>query len=371
MHVTVTGATGNLGTALMRRAPSAVPDLRLTGLSRREPRPTTTGPQVRWEPFDVRSDAHPDRFTGTDALVHLAWRFQPTRDPVATWESNVRGTIAVYEAAAAAGVRTVVHLSSVGAYAPRRTGAQTVDESWPTHALPTAAYGREKSYLERYLDAFERRHPRVRVVRLRPAFVFQWAAASEQRRLFAGPFLPHRLVRPGAVPVLPHVRDLPFQVVHADDVADATIEALRRDVHGAFNLAADPPLSTRDIARALEARTFAMSSRTLRRLVAVLWHGRVVPASPGLIALVSSLPLLDTTRARDELGWTPRYDAATTLRHHLRAIAEAGEAGTPPLQRRAGGRGRWRELTSGVGRRDPVDEALRSHGHRDGGPAAR
>jgi hypothetical protein len=70
-----------------------------------------------------------------------------------------------------------------------------VDETWPTHSLPSAGYGREKAYVERVLDAFEARHPDTRVVRLRPAFIFQRSAATEQRRIFAGPFLPNPLLQ--------------------------------------------------------------------------------------------------------------------------------------------------------------------------------
>ena len=64
----------------------------------------------------------------------------------------MRGAIDLFESAASQGVAAIVHASSVGAYSPRVDDAP-VDEGWPTHALPCAAYGREKSYLERYLDA--------------------------------------------------------------------------------------------------------------------------------------------------------------------------------------------------------------------------
>jgi nucleoside-diphosphate-sugar epimerase len=93
---------------------------------------------------------------------------------VSTWQANAVGSSRVFEAAVAAGAGAIVHSSSVGAYSP---GDGMVDESWPTHSLPTAAYGREKAYAERLLDAVEARHPSVRVVRIRPAFVFQRRAA--------------------------------------------------------------------------------------------------------------------------------------------------------------------------------------------------
>src|SRR5690606_23038766 len=133
--------------------------------------------------------------------------------PLETWRVNVDGSARVFDAAVAAGAATLVHASSVGAYRP--APGQTVDESWPTDGLPTAGYGREKAYVERILDAVEARHPEVRVVRMRPAFIFQRRSASEQRRLFLGPLVPNVIARYGALPVVPLPRGLCFQALHA------------------------------------------------------------------------------------------------------------------------------------------------------------
>ena len=65
------------------------------------------------------------------------------------------------------------------------------------------------------LDAFERDHGDVRVVRLRPGFIFKHESASEQRRLFAGPLLPNTMVRPGLIPILPDLSGLRFQALHS------------------------------------------------------------------------------------------------------------------------------------------------------------
>jgi hypothetical protein len=62
-----------------------------------------------------------------------------------------------------------------------------MDESWPTGGVPANLYSRQKAEVERRLDRLEAVAPGLRVVRLRPALVFSRAAASETRRLFAGP----------------------------------------------------------------------------------------------------------------------------------------------------------------------------------------
>ena len=141
----------------------------------------------------------PRRVVDADAVVHLAWRFQPTRDPEVTWQTNAVGTHRLLDAVTTAGTSAVVCASSIAAYSPA-TGDEPVDESWPTDGTSAAAYCREKAYVERLLDAFEQRSPAARVVRLRPAFVFQRVAASRAApdlRRAAGPTLALR-PRPAA-----------------------------------------------------------------------------------------------------------------------------------------------------------------------------
>jgi UDP-glucose 4-epimerase len=63
----------------------------------------------------------------------------------------------------------------------------------------------------------------------------------------------------------------------------------------------------------------------------------------------------DTTRAREQLGWTPRHSAEEALVELLEGMRDGAGGDTPPLEPRAGGPLRIRELLSGVGRRDPAD----------------
>lgn len=77
-------------------------------------------------------------------------------------------------------------------------------------------------------------------MRLRPGFIFKREAASEQRRLFAGPLLPRTLARQSLLPIVPDLRGLRLQALHSLDAAHAFKLAVLRPVHGAFNVAADP-----------------------------------------------------------------------------------------------------------------------------------
>ena len=351
MRVMVTGATGNVGTATMRALAADERVTSLVGVARRLPGPDHVDPpgaDTTWMAADVGRDDLTSDLAGVDVLVHLAWLFSPEHRPDVTWEANAVGSARVFAAAEAAEVAAIVHASSVGAYSPGP--GRTVDESWPTHSRPGAAYGREKAYVERVLDAVEARTPDRRVVRMRPAFIFQRSAATEQRRIFAGPFVPRRLAQPGRLPVVPLPRGLRFQALHADDVAEAYRLAVTGDARGPFNLAADPIVDAGVLAEVLEARTVEIPRGVARAAVAAGFLAHIVPTDPRLLDLALDLPTLDATRARNELGWVPRHTGVEALREMLFGLASGAGGTTVPLAPDSTA-GRLGELNTGIGER--------------------
>jgi UDP-glucose 4-epimerase len=141
------------------------------------------------------------------------------------------------------------------------------------------------------------------------------------------------------------------QAVHTDDVADAYRRAALSDARGAFNIAAGPVLDGPQLARLLGARTVPASHRVLRAAASLSFTLRLQPCEPGWVDLAFGVPLLDTRRARAELGWAPQVTAADALLELLGGLHDAADAPTPPLARSSTGPLRWRELTTGVGRR--------------------
>jgi UDP-glucose 4-epimerase len=349
LHVVVTGATGNVGTSVVE-ALAADPRVGSILAAARRPAPGWAPAKTRFVSLDLAEDALTPHLEGADAVVHLAWLFQPTHRPTVTWQANSIGSARLFDAVARADVRALVHASSIGAYSPKPGDDQRVDETWPTHSLPTAGYGREKAYVERLLDVFEREHPGVRTVRMRPAFIFKRSSATEQRRIFAGPFAPKGIARPGRLPVLPYPAGLRFQALHTDDVADAYVRAVTGEARGAFNLASEPVLDGPALAELLGSRPLRLPRAVVRVAVATGWHARLVPADPSLYDLFMGLPLMSWSRARDELGWQPRWSSHDAIRELLQGFSSGAGGPTEPLAGDAPAR-RVGELASGVGQR--------------------
>lgn len=332
MRIAITGASGNVGTTVTRRL-LAEGRYDVVGVARRPPDHRSSG--VEWHGLDLTEDACrgplEQAFAGADAVVHLAWGFQPSHDEKHLRELGVGGTRRVLAAATAARVPHLVHQSSLGAYSPR-SDDEPVSETWPTHGVPTSRYSRHKAAAERLLDQHESRGEGPLVTRTRPGIIGQRAAGSALLRYGLPAAVPAKVL--DLLPVLPMDRALTVPMVHADDVADAIARILERRPGGAFNLAADPPVTAAVIADVLGARLVHVPSGVVRAAMSAAWHLRLQPVDTGWLDLALALPMLDSGRARRELGWTPRHDAVAVLEEVVAGIREAASGATPVLRPR-------------------------------------
>lgn len=341
MRIAITGASGNIGSALVRRL-QADGTHDLVGLARRPPEDhdsahdSAPGDGVTWHSVDLSTDACHDTlveaFRGADAVVHLAWGFQPSHDLTYLAETGIGGTRRVLRAVTEVDVPHVVHMSSVGAYAPKQDD-RPVDESWPTEGVPTSRYSRHKSAAERLLDQHETAHPDRVVTRIRPGIVGQRAAGSALLRYGVPALVPSRAL--SLLPVLPMDRGLVIPMVHTDDVAEAIATVLRQGAAGPFNLAADPPVTAQVIADALGARLVHVPSQVVRAVMSAAWHARLQQVDTGWLDMGFALPTMDTTRARVELGWAPTKDGPTVFAEVVAGMKDAASGRTPALRPRS------------------------------------
>ena len=349
MRVVVVGATGNIGTSVLRALADEPAVESVLGLARRLP--DATFAKTTFAAVDIVNGDLAPHFRGAAAVVHLAWLIQPSRDRETLRRVNVDGSQRVLRAAAEAGVGALVCASSIGAYS-RGPKDRTVAESWPTDGVHPSWYSRHKVELERRLDRLEAEAPSLRVVRIRNAFTMKRESASEVRRLWAGPFLPNPLMRPRIFPFVPNIPGLRFQLVHSDDVGEAYRLAIVREASGAFNIAAEPPLEPRSLAQLLRTRLVPVPRRLARAVASLAWRAHVQPTSPDWLDLALAVPLLDTTRARTELGWSPSRSGGDTFLEFIAGLLDGAGIDTPPLSPKTGGPLRAGELAGGVGERE-------------------
>jgi UDP-glucose 4-epimerase len=343
LKVAITGASGNLGTALLRRltAPgSGVAEVR--GLARRQPPSITPYDGVQWHLADLGETRSEHELTrsldGVDAVVHLAWALQPGRQPERLHRVNVDGTRRLARAAAAAGVAHFVHTSSLGAYAAG-AGDRQVAEDWPVTGIPSSQYSRDKSQAELVVRELLGSREGTTLTVVRPTLVLQPEASSEIGRYFLGPLLfgAARLLPVSVARLLPlPLPSLRVQVVHADDVADAIVRMLDRRAPGPFNLAAEPTFDADGLARALGTVRVPVPAVAVRAALSAAFHAHLVPTEPGWLDLGLQAPALDTGRARRLLDWTPAHAGDDVLRQFVAALGR-GEGAPGALLQPAGG----------------------------------
>ncbi|HEX8646423.1 MAG TPA: NAD-dependent epimerase/dehydratase family protein [Thermoleophilaceae bacterium] len=353
MRVVVVGASGNVGTSVLRSLVDEPRVDEIVGVARRLP--AMKWPKTEWVQADVVKDDLVPLFRGADAVVHLAWLIQPSRDEEQLHAVNVVGSERVFRAAGEADAGALVYASSIGAYSPGPKD-RGVDESWPTDGIETSFYSRHKAATERQLDQLEKDHPSLRVVRLRKALIFKREAAAEIRRYFIGPLLPGSLMRTELIPVVPDVEGLVVQAVHSYDVGEAyRLAIVNGDARGAYNIAADPVIDPDALAEWFDARKVVVPPAAVRAAADASWKAHAQPTPPGWVDLALGVPIMDTTRARTELGWEPKHSSREALMDLLNGLRDGSGADTPPLAPETSGPGRVREFVSGVGSRNPTD----------------
>lgn len=334
MRVVVVGASGNVGTAVLRRFAADATVTSVVAVARRVPDPTSSPYDVaRWVPCDMSAPDAVGRltsaFAGADSVVHLAWASEPPHKHKQLHATNVGGTRNVLDAARRAGVAHLVVASSVGAYSPAPDDVPR-GEGWATDGVPTSPYSADKAEVERLLDEY----PDLTIARLRTALVLQHSAGQQLARSVLGPWVPRRALD-GHLATVTCPVGLRFQTVHADDAASAVREAAVRHVQGPFNVAASGVLRGQDVADIVSrGRLREVPASRARRQLATAWHARAVPVGPGWLDLALAAPLLDTARAARELDFRPQWTALATLRDAVAGIASGAGTASEPLRPR-------------------------------------
>ncbi|MBS1677198.1 MAG: NAD-dependent epimerase/dehydratase family protein [Actinobacteria bacterium] len=332
LTVSVTGPTGEIGGSLIDALERSEAVDAVRGMARRPFDPAAAGwRKATYQRGDILDRGHlAELFGGADVAVHLAFSIFGDREE--TRRINLEGSRNVFEAAVDAGVERLVYASSVAAYGFHPENPQPLTEEAPAIGSSRFYYSAQEAELEESLDEILAGSELAAYV-FRPCIVAGPRATMliEQTvgAVRLGDPLPrlrrHVLGRvPLPRPTLPDA-GVPLQLVHHDDVAAALAAAVEgKGPPGAYNLAGDGQILIADIARALGWHSIRVPRSALGATSAVA--GRLSFISPQLewgTALTTPV-LMDTTKAREELGWEPRFDAAETL---LQTAVSARETG--------------------------------------------
>ncbi|HEX6239058.1 MAG TPA: NAD-dependent epimerase/dehydratase family protein [Acidimicrobiales bacterium] len=327
LTVAVTGPTGTLGSALLPVLEHDERIGRVVGIARRPFDPAAHGwTKMTYRRGDVRDPARLSAaFRDADAVVHLAFMVAGSASPAARRAVNVEGTLNALRAAGGAGAARFVYTSSVAAYGFHADNPVGMSEDWPVRPADHLDYAREKADLERLLADESAALPQLGLYILRPPIVVG------PHTIGAKQFLPGPLdaagrrlgglVRRLPVPLPVPVPSVAAQLIHEDDVARALLLCiLGAGPPGAYNVAGDGVVSSDDIARELGLAPLPLPggiARPAARALAGLARLPLVPHAAAWAETVSQPAIMDTTKAREQLGWRPHHSSLGALRATL------------------------------------------------------
>ena len=261
--------------------------------------------------------------------VHLAFAIFGSREE--TRKINLEGTRNVFEAAIKAGVSRLVYASSVAAYGFHPDNPQPLTEEVPAWGSDSFYYSAQKAELEDLLDELLPGSG-VEAYVFRPCIVAGPRATMliEQTVDAVRPVDPLPLLRrsaerlPLVSPVLPDP-GVPLQLVHHDDVARAMAAAIAPTARPASTtLPARARSRVRDIARELGWRWVPVPRPAVSLGTAAARRLSFASAKLEWAIAADTPVLMDTAKARTDLGWRPEHDAAETLAETVTSARSQG-----------------------------------------------
>jgi nucleoside-diphosphate-sugar epimerase len=293
----VTGGSGYFGSLLLQKLRALGHSCVVLDIVDADDRPA----DVRFLQADIRDyEAVKAALAGVDVVFHNVAQVPLAKDRQLFDSVNVAGTDNLARAALEQRVGKVVYTSSSAVFGAPRTNPVTE----ATVPSPAEAYGRAKLEGEEICHRYGRRGLDVSIVR--PRTILGHGRLGIFQILF-------EWIRQGInIPVLGR-GDNVYQFVHADDLAEACILAGRRPGAAVYNCGTDRFGTMREALEHLCAYA-ATGSRVKSVPMGLAVAGMKVTSAVGLSPLGPYHSLMygrsmyfDSTKARVELGWKPRY----------------------------------------------------------------
>ena len=327
LTVAVTGPTGTFGFGLVPLLEADPRIGRVVGIARRPFDPGEHGwSKMEYRQGDVRDpDALEHAFEGADVVVHLAFLITGGASRETIRAINIDGTLNAFRAAAAAGAERFVYASSVAAYGFHADNPVGMTEEWPVRPAARLFYAQEKAELEGLLQDEAAAHPEIDLYLLRPPVVLGPHTVGA-KDLLPGALAPlgrrlSGLVGRLPVPVPALVPTVPVQFIHEEDVGQAFLLCIvGAGPAGAYNIAGDGVLTGPEVARELNIRAVPVPgglAHAAARLASSFPRLPFTPPAADWVEAMSHPAIMDTSKAKRELGWSPRYTGVEALRDTL------------------------------------------------------
>ena len=330
LTVAVTGPTGTFGFGLMPLLQKDRKVGKIVGIARRPFDPSEHGwSKMDYRQGDVRDpDALTEAFRDADVVAHLAFMITGNASRDTIRDINVEGTLNTFRAAADAGVKRFVYASSVAAYGFHSDNPVGMTEEWPVRRASHLFYAQEKAEIESLLLQEAASRPELQLYLLRPPIVLGPHAVGAKDFL-PGPFenvgrFMLNLIQRIPTPVPTLAPNVPVQLIHEEDVGQAFQLCIAGEGRpGAYNIAGDGLVTGGEIAREFGLSPLPVPSGLIYTVAGVAAAAiprlPFTPPAAEWVEAASHPAIMDASKAKEELGWKPRFTGIEALRDTLRS----------------------------------------------------
>ena len=257
---------------------------------------------------DVRSPNIKSLFQGVDTVLHLAFIVEEIHDKKKTHEINVEGSMYVFRACVECGVRKVVYPSSTASYGSHPDNPIGMTEEYPLKANEDSYYSSDKLAVELFMKEFFKDHPGIVLTVFRPPVI-----VGPNLSNFAADVFTRK------VSFCIRERDPKIQFLHEEDLGEALYLAIKKDIPGTFNIAADDHSTMRSMTRISGTRLIKLPSWVLKPLANLFFALRLERGSQGWVSLMEHPVVVNNEKFKKVSGWQPRYATEEAFRNFLQS----------------------------------------------------
>lgn len=257
---------------------------------------------------DVRDPGIGQILQGVDTVMHLAFIVEEIHDKKKTHDININGSINVFKAAAAQRVRKLIYTSSIASYGAHPDNPIGMTEEYPQVANVDSYYSSDKVEVERYLRDFESEHPDIILTVFRPPVI----VGPNLRNVFAD-FFDRKAT------LFLRGRDPLVQFLHEEDLGEALHLAVKKELPGVYNIAADGCLTLRKAYEMAGVKLIDVPGPWLKRLSNAFFALHLEKISQGWVSLMEHPIIVSSEKFKRITGWQPKFTTVEAFQDFLKS----------------------------------------------------
>lgn len=300
----ITGVSGYIGRLLLKRLESHKDCEKIIGI---DIKPCNfESSKLKFFNIDIRDNKIGYIFEKEkiNTLIHLAFVFQPTHNIREMFDINLNGAINVLKNAKKYNVNKILIFSSTTAYGAHEDNPEFLTEESPLRGNKDFCYTHDKARVEKMCMDFQAESKKIVFIKIRPCIIF-------------GPNINNyvsRYVNRYFVPFISNYNP-DLQLIHENDIIDACIIALEKNISGAFNIVGKNTIPIKTVPFITGKKLLEIPYLTLYPLHELMWRFRVpiVEAPASMLSLIRYRWIASGEKAQHVLGFMPKYSTKEAL----------------------------------------------------------